>query len=117
MTTQTFRRLTARSVGTSRVQLANAAGTPYAVPTGGKVIVIGMTIANKITTSDVNATFELYDGTNYTSILPKGLVPAGNSIGPCSEMNKLVAEANDQFFVTSDTATSLDVIVSILEIV
>lgn len=115
--TQTFKRLTARSVGTSRVQLANSSGTGYSVPTSGVVIVLGMTIANKLAANDVSATFELYDGTNYTSILPKGVVPAGNSIGPCGEMNKLVAQAGDSFYITSDTATSLDIVMSILEIV
>lgn len=107
---EVFKRLTSRDVGTSRVRVG-----AYTVPAATKVIVLGMTVANKLT-SQVAADIEHHDGTNYTLIAKAVPVAAGAVLAPCGEMNKLILETGDGIFVKSGTADGLDVIVSILEI-
>lgn len=107
---EVFKRLTSRDVGTARVRVGG-----YTAPASTKVIVLGMTVANKLALGQVAADVEHHDGANYT-LLAKGVaLPAGSSLAPCGEMNKLVLEPGDGIFVKSDAAASLDVIVSILE--
>jgi hypothetical protein len=107
---EVFKRLTARDVGTSRVRIGG-----YTVAAATKVIVLGMTVANKLA-AQVAADVEHHDGANYTFIAKGVALPAGSSLAPCGEMNKLILEPGDGLFVKSDTAASLDVVVSILEI-
>jgi len=104
-----YRRLTSRNVGTAR----DRAGA-YTVPAGGTALVIGMSVCNT-TAAAVNASIEHHDGTNYTFIADLVPLAVAQTLAPIGEMNKLVLQAGDGVFVTSSAATSLDVVVSILE--
>ena len=111
---ETFKRLVARDVGTSAVLVGG-----YRVPTtppGAIAIVIGMTVANKLSNQSCSATVQHNDGTNSTLLAAPVTLAAGETFAPAGEMNKLVLQGNDGLFVTASSAAGLDVIVSVLEV-
>lgn len=114
-----FKRFTVPSVNTSTGSSASAV---YTVPSSGTAmesIVIGITLANK-SSSGVTASVFLdnYDGTNDVYIVKDASIPAGSSLEVMSG-NKIVVQgngsANDVIRVSSNTATSIDATVSVLE--
>lgn len=107
---ETFKRITSRGVGTTATRVGD-----YTVPAATTAIVIGMSVAN-VTAGAVKATVEHSDGANLTDIVKDVDLAVGQSLAPCGEMNKLVLEAGDGVFVTSSEASSLDVVIGILEI-
>jgi len=109
----TFKNYTTRSIGTTLTAVCTAASVTSTV--------IGMTICNtstatvkvSIAVNDGNTTYMLGSaspGTNGTSIA------AGDSLVAIGGDQKLVLENTNSLQVLSDTAASLDVIVSVLEI-
>jgi hypothetical protein len=95
----TFKNSTLKSVGTS-VQNVYAAGA------GVQSTVIGMTVANMVTTPISVSVFLIKDAT----VAPGGaLVPIGGD-------QKVVLEAGDYLQVNTSVASSADVVVSVLEI-
>jgi hypothetical protein len=97
----TFKNYTSASVGTSAV-------TVYTVPASTTTVVIGCNLANR-TGSSVNVDVQL--GSTY---LVKGApVPSGSALGVVD--GKIIAEAGETVVVTSDAASSVDVILSVLE--
>jgi hypothetical protein len=89
--------------------------TVYTAGSGVQATVIGMTVSN-VTASDVKADILVNSsGTDY--FLVKGAtVEPGSSLVPIGGDQKLVLEATDFLKVKSDTSSSLDVILSVLEI-
>ena len=83
--------------------------------TGAQTTVIGMTVANT-TTSSVTASVTLTSGATTVYLVKNATVPAGGSLVPIGGDQKVVVEASDVIQVQSSAATSLDVIVSVLEI-
>lgn len=104
----TFKNATARDVGTSPV-------TVYTTPAATQVTVIGLTVANT-TTSNIQVTVTLFDGTNTTNIVKDALVRNGSALVAVGGDQKIVLQANHQLRVTSSAAASADVIASLLEI-
>lgn len=89
--------------------------TIYTAGSGVQATVIGMTVAN-ITNSDVKANvFVNSSGTNYFLVRNATIEP-GSALVPIGGDQKLVLEATDYLRVQSDTASSLDVVLSVLEI-
>lgn len=105
----TFKNYTARSIGTS----ANTVYNP--TTTNIQSTIIGMTIANIVTTP-IYVSVILNDTSANTYLVKNAIVPVGGSLVPIGGDQKLVMEQNDSILVVSDTATSADVIVSVLEI-
>jgi hypothetical protein len=105
----TFKNYAATGVGTS-------ASTILTGPSATQTTVIGITVANILTsgpiTVDVYATI---GGTDYY-IVKNAVIPVGGSLVPVGGDQKLVLEATDALKVVSDTASSADVIASVLEI-
>lgn len=97
----TFKNYTSASVGTSPV-------TVYTVPSATTAVLIGCNIANR-TASSINVDVQL--GSTY--IVKGAPVPAGSALGILD--GKIIAEATETITVTSDTASSADVILSALE--
>lgn len=97
----TFKNYTSASVGTSPV-------TVYTVPSATTAVLIGCNIANR-TASSINVDVQL--GSTY--IVKGAPVPAGSALGVLD--GKIIAEATETITVTSDTASSADVILSALE--
>lgn len=97
----TFKNYTSASVGTSAV-------TTYTVPSSTTAVVIGCNLANR-TGSQVEVDVQI--GSTY---LVKGApVPSGSALGVVD--GKIIMEAGETLNVTSDSASSVDVILSVLE--
>lgn len=104
-----FKLVTDTGVGTS-------AATVYTCPASTDTTIIGLTIAN-IETSQilVDVQLENNDGDN-VYLIKAAPVPVGSSLVVVGGDQKVVMNASDVLKVTSDTATSADVAVSLLEI-
>ena len=122
---QAFKRYTNRYVGTSqtvaigttyiRIGPNNGAafGSSYITASTKAAIVVGMTLCN-ITTGAIKASVKLSDdnASNACWIALNVPIPAGDAIELIQ--GKLVLEQDDSVYVASDTATSLDVVMSVL---
>ena len=105
----TFKNRTLRAVGTS----ATDVGAVVAAST--QTTLIGMTMAN-ITSGVINVTATLNDGTTTTHIVKDAPIPTGGSLILLGGDQKVVLMTGDKIIVTSNTASSVDVIMSFLEI-
>lgn len=89
--------------------------TIYTAGSGVQATVIGMSVAN-ITQNDVKANVYVNSsGTDYY-LVKNATIEPGSALIPIGGEQKLVLEATDFLKVQSDTSSSLDVIVSVLEI-
>ena len=107
-----FKNRTLRGVGTT----ATAVGAAVAAST--ETTLIGMTIAN-VTSGVINVTVTLTDnaGTpNVTNLVKDAPVPTGGSLVVLGGDQKVCLMTGDIIKVTSNTASSADVIMSFLEI-
>ncbi len=104
-----FKNRTLRAVGTG----ATDVGAVVAAST--QTTLIGMTVAN-ITTGVISVTVTLGDGTNTTHLVKTAPIPTGGSLVVLGGDQKVVLMTGDKITVTSDTASSADVIISFLEI-
>lgn len=95
---------------------ANTAMTVYTAPASTQTTIIGLTVAN-ISGNQiaVDVQLENNDGDN-VYLVKDAPVPVGGSFVPVGGDQKVVMEASDIIKVTSDTANSADVTLSILEI-
>jgi len=118
----TFKRVAKASVTAS--QNAGSADAIYTVPAGASStalnsIIIGISLCNK-TSSDITAGVYLsnYDGTN-NAYIAKGVTVPANTTLEIMQGNKLVVmnsgSAGDVIRVETNTSTSLDVVLSVLE--
>ena len=111
MATNTFKRKLSSAVGTT----ATAVGG-YAVPMDTQTTVIGLACANRTASSvNVDAYLEDSDGT-IVYLIKDAPVPSGGSLIIVGGDQKVVMELSDEVKVVSDTADSVDVVMSILEI-
>ena len=107
-----FKNRTLRGVGTT----ATAVGAAVAAST--ETTLIGMTIAN-VTSGVINVTVTLTDnaGTpNVTNLVKDAPIPTGGSLVVLGGDQKVCLMTGDIIKVTSNTASSADVIMSFLEI-
>jgi len=105
----TFKNRTLRAVGTSPVDVGAV------VASSTQTTLIGMTLAN-ITSGVISVTATLNDGTNTTHIVKDAPIPTGGSLILLGGDQKVVLMTGDKIIVTSNTASSVDVIMSFLEI-
>jgi hypothetical protein len=105
-----FKRKLSRSVGTSLTAVGS-----YTVGASTQTTVIGLTVANT-TAAQVLVDATVNDGSNDTYIVKSAPVPAGGSLVIIGGDQKVVLETNDSIKVKSDTASSVDAVMSILEI-
>ena len=106
----TFKRKLSRSIGTSLTAVGG-----YTVAASTEVTVIGLAIANT-TGAQILVDVTVNDGSNDTYLVKQAPVPSGGSIVIIGGDQKVVLETNDSIKVKSDTASSVDVVMSILEI-
>ena len=107
-----FKNRTLRGVGTTPTPLGAA------VSANTETTLIGMTIAN-VTSGVINVTVTLTDnaGTpNITNLVKDAPVPTGGSLVVLGGDQKVCLITGDIIKVTSNTASSADVIMSFLEI-
>jgi len=102
---QNFRRYTNNNVGTSVATsfTANSYDT-----------VVGISVAN-ITASAVNADVYINDGTNDIYLVKTAPIPAGSALQVLDGGAKFVMQSGDALKIISDTASSLDVWVSVVD--
>jgi hypothetical protein len=110
MAVNTFKRKTQRSIGTTLTSVDS-----YTVGSDVQTTVIGLVVANR-TASQVLVDATLNDGTDDTYLIKDAPLPSGGSIVIVGGDQKVVMETGDSIKVKSDTATSVDVVMSILEI-
>lgn len=105
----TFKNAVSSAVGTSQTSV-------YTVPSATTTTVIGLTIAN-IHNAAITVDIQVTDASASTTVyLLKGAtIPVGGGLVPIGGDQKVVLEQSDVLSVTSDTASSADVIVSVLE--
>jgi biopolymer transport protein ExbD len=97
----TFKNYTSASVGTSPV-------TTCTVPSNTTSVTIGLTVSNT-TTSQINIDVQAAG----VYIIKGAPIPSGSALSVLD--GKVILEAADTVVVTSDTAASADVILSVLE--
>ena len=96
-----FNKYTSLAVGTSPV-------TVHTVAVGQEVVVIGLNLCN-VTASQITVDVQVAG-----AYLVKGVpIPAGSALSALD--GKMIMEASDTCVVTSNTAASVDVILSVLE--
>ena len=105
-----FKRKLSRSIGTSLASVGS-----YTVGSSTEVTVIGLVVSNT-TSSQVLVDATVNDGANDTYLIKEAPVPSGGSIVIIGGDQKVVLETGDSLKVKSDTASSVDVVMSILEI-
>lgn len=95
--------------------IGQTAQTVYTAGAGTQVTVIGLTVSN-VTPSNIKANvFVNSAGTDYF-IVKEATIEPGSALVPVGGDQKLVLEASDFLRVQSDTNSSIDVIISVLEI-
>lgn len=97
----TFKNYTSSSVGTSPV-------TVYTVPSSTTAVTIGLTVSNTTTSSIL---IDVQCAGVY--VVKDAVIPTGSALSVLD--GKIILEATDTVVVTSDTTTSADVILSVLE--
>jgi len=102
---QDFERNIARNVGTSAVTMRTADSDDA---------LIGINIAN-VTTSQINMDVFINDGSNDYYIVKDAPIPAGSALQVLDGGAKVVMQASDVLKVQSDTASSADVWVSVVD--
>ncbi len=105
-----FKNIIGKEIGTQRVAV-------YTVPAATSTTVIGMNIAN-LTENMVSCNIEVGDEASNIGFLIKEMPIAPNSaLKPIGKGEKVVLDAGNILYVTADQTASLDVILSIVEIV
>lgn len=106
----TFKRYASRNVGTSATTVGS-----YTVGASTQTTLIGLTVANT-TASVITVDIIHNDGANDTYVVKDAPVPAGGSLVAVGGDQKIVLETGDSIKAVSNTATSADVLMSLLEI-
>lgn len=106
----TFGRKLSRSIGTSLTAVGS-----YTVGASTQTTVIGLSVAN-ISAATVEVDISLNDGTNDTYLIKGAPVLPGASLVVSGGDQKIVLVTNDSVKVKSNTASSVDAVMSILEI-
>jgi hypothetical protein len=111
-----FKKYFKQAVGTANNVIYNP------TTAGIQSTIIGMSIANRIG-NNISISVMLSAGANSASagantvyIVKDAIVPPGNSIVPVGGDQKVVLVANDFLEVSSNTASSADALISVLEI-
>jgi hypothetical protein len=106
----TFTRKTSQNVGASPSIIG-----AYTVPASTTTIVIGLTCTNT-TGSAITANVFLANATANTYIVANAPISSGASLIPVGGDQKIVMITGDKIYVQSSAATSIDAILSIMEI-
>ena len=104
-----FKNRTLRAVGTSPTDVGAV------VASSTETTLIGMTLAN-ITSGVISVTATLHDGSNTTHIVKDAPIPTGGSLVLLGGDQKVVLNVGHKIIITSNTASSVDVVMSFLEI-
>ena len=97
--------------------IGNTETTVYTAPALTTTTVIGVAISNRIQ-SDISVDVKMYDSSASKNIFlcSGSLVPQTSNLVLVGGEQKLVLEENDYHTLSSDTADSADIVISVLEI-
>jgi hypothetical protein len=103
---QNFRRYTANAVGVTPTVLftANSYDT-----------VIGIYLANINTTTAINASVYVNNGTTNIYLVKSAPIPTGSALQVLDSGSKVVVQSGDVLSIVSDTASSIDAWVSAVD--
>jgi|TARA_A100001391_G_C5054936_1_gene274465 hypothetical protein len=104
-----FKTYASRGVGNSLTAVGS-----HTVASSTTETVIGLTVSN-VTASAVNVTVAYNDGANDTNIVKNAPVASGGALTPIGGDQKIVLEVGDSIKVSSNTASSIDAVMSVLE--
>jgi len=106
----TFKNAAAAATGTSEVSV-------YTVPSSTTTTVIGLTCANVTSTSPIKVSIRVYDNsaTAYYYVVKNAEIYEGSSLVAVGGDQKLVLETSDIVRISSDTASSVDTVISVME--
>ena len=106
----TFKNIGSASIGTSEVSV-------YTCPSSTTSTIIGLTCANLTTTSPIRCSIRLYDSsaTAHYYIVKDAEIFEGGSLVVVGGDQKVVLEAGDIIKVSSNTASSIDCVISYME--
>ena len=102
---QDFERNTSNAVGTSAVTLRTA---------NSDDAIVGIMVAN-VATSQINVEVYINDGSNDIHLVKDAPIPVGSSLQVLDGGAKIVMQSGDVLYVKSDTASSADVWVSVVD--
>ena len=105
-----FTRKVSRDIGTALTAVGS-----YTVGASTQTTVIGLTVANT-SASAVSIDVTLNDGANDTYLDKDAPVPVGGALVPIGGNQKVVLITGDSIKVNSSAASSVDAVLSILEI-
>jgi hypothetical protein len=106
----TFKRKLSRNIGTSPIIVG-----AYTVPAATTSVIIGLTVTN-ITGASLAANVFINDGVANTSLVTTGPISSGSSLVVVGGDQKVVMQTGDSIYVQSSAASSLDAVMSIMEI-
>jgi hypothetical protein len=106
----TFKRKLSNNIGNTASQIGS-----YTVGGATTTVVIGLTVTNT-TSSALTANVYINDGVANTSLVTNGPISAGSSLIVVGGDQKVVLESGDSVYVQSSAASSLDAVMSIMEI-
>ena len=106
----TFKNAGSAAIGTTETSV-------YTVPSATTTTVIGLTCANVTSTSPVKVSIRVFDtsGSAHFYVVKNAEVFEGGALVAVGGDQKLVLETGDIIKVVSDTASSIDTIVSVME--
>ena len=104
-----FKNAVSESIGTSSTDV-------YTAPASTTTTIIGATVANR-TSGTITVDVTLTDTSSGTTVflINDAPIPPGSSIVIVGGDQKVVLETGDRLTVVSDTASSADAIISVLE--
>jgi hypothetical protein len=105
-----FYRKMSANVGNTAVTVGS-----YTVGSATKAVVLGLTVANR-SGATINADVYINNGADNYYLVKAAPVNAGGALVPIGGDQKLVLQTGDNVKVRSDSATSLDAVMSIMEI-
>jgi hypothetical protein len=106
----TFTRKLSQNIGTSAIAVGS-----YTVAANTTVVVVGLTVTNK-TGSSIAANVFINDGAANTFVTANAPISSGSSLVAVGGDQKVVLLTGDKIYVQSSAASSLDAVLSILEI-
>lgn len=106
----TFKRKLSQNVGTTATQIGS-----YTVAANTTVVIIGLTVTN-LSGSAISANVFINDGAANTFVTTSAPISSGSSLVAVGGNQKIVLETGDSIYIQSSAASSLDAVLSILEI-
>ena len=106
----TFYRKLSRSVGNTATQVGS-----YTVGGSTTTIVVGLNVTNT-SGSAIAANVYINDGAANTSVVTEAPISSGAALVLAGGDQKIVLESGDSVYVQSSAASSVDVVMSIMEI-